>query len=58
MIGGMSAKVQFAGLSPQFVGVNQINVTIPNVTPGNSVPFQIILGGITTSAGVTMAVSP
>jgi len=57
MIGGMSAQVPFAGLSPQFVGVNQINVIIPNVTPGNSVPFQIQLGGITTSDSVTLAVS-
>lgn len=57
MIGGVSAQVQFAGLSPQFVGVNQINVTVPNIAPGNSVPFQILLGGITTSAGVTMAVT-
>lgn len=57
MIGGVSAQVQFAGLSPQFVGVNQINVTVPNVAPGNSVPLQLQLGGITTSASVTMAVS-
>ena len=57
MIGGVSAQVGFAGLSPQFVGVNQINVTVPNVAPGNSVPFQIVLGGITTSDSVTMAVS-
>jgi uncharacterized protein (TIGR03437 family) len=57
LIGGVSAKVPFSGLSPQFVGVNQLNVTIPNVAPGNSVPFQIVLGGITTSDSVTMAVS-
>ena len=29
MIGGKAAQVVFAGLSPQFVGVNQINVGIP-----------------------------
>jgi uncharacterized protein (TIGR03437 family) len=57
MIAGVSAVVQFSGLSPQFVGVNQLNVVIPNVAPGNSVPFQIVLGGITTSASITMAVS-
>jgi uncharacterized protein (TIGR03437 family) len=57
LIGGVSAEVVFAGLSPQFVGVNQINVTIPSVATGNSVPFQIVLGGITTDASVTMAVS-
>jgi uncharacterized protein (TIGR03437 family) len=57
MVGGVSAEVQFAGLSPQFVGVNQINVVIPSVATGNSVPFQIVLGGITTDVGITMAVS-
>jgi uncharacterized protein (TIGR03437 family) len=57
MIGGVSAQLQFSGLSPQFVGVNQLNVTIPNVAPGNSVPFQILLGGITTDASITIAVS-
>ncbi len=56
LIGGVSAKVDFSGLSPQFVGVNQINVTVPEVAPGNSVPFQIVLGGITTS-GTAIAVS-
>jgi uncharacterized protein (TIGR03437 family) len=57
LIGGVSAVVQFSGLSPQFVGVNQINVTVPNVAPGNKIPFQIMLGGITTSDSITMAVS-
>jgi uncharacterized protein (TIGR03437 family) len=57
MIGGVSAPVAFAGLSPQFVGVNQLNVTVPNVAPGNSVPLQIQLGGITSPASVTMAVT-
>jgi uncharacterized protein (TIGR03437 family) len=57
LIGGVSAQVGFSGLSPQFVGVNQINVTIPSVATGNSVPLQIMLGGITTDDSVTMAVS-
>lgn len=56
-IGGMTAPVLFSGLSPQFVGVNQINLTVPNVPAGNSLPLQIQLGGITSSASVTMAVS-
>jgi uncharacterized protein (TIGR03437 family) len=57
LIGGVSAPVGFSGLSPQFVGVNQINVTIPSVATGNSVPLQIMLGGITTPDSVTIAVS-
>jgi uncharacterized protein (TIGR03437 family) len=58
MLGGVPAPVAFAGLSPQFVGVNQINVTVPAGTPtGSAVPLQIVVGGITTSATVTIAVS-
>jgi uncharacterized protein (TIGR03437 family) len=55
-IGGFSADIQFSGLSPQFVGVYQLNVVVPNVPPGNTVPLQITLGGITSPA-LTMAVS-
>ncbi len=57
LIGGVSANVIFAGLSPQFVGVNQLNVVVPNVAPGNSVPLQIMVGGITSPATTTIAVS-
>jgi uncharacterized protein (TIGR03437 family) len=58
LIGGKAAQVVFAGLSPQFVGVNQINVAVPDGTPtGNAVSLQISLGGVTTSASVTIAVS-
>ena len=51
LIGDKPANVVFAGLSPQFVGVNQINVAIPPGTPtGDAVSLQISLGGVTTSA--------
>jgi uncharacterized protein (TIGR03437 family) len=57
MIGNKAAQVVFAGLSPQFVGVNQINVAIPSGTPtGDAVSLQISLGGVMTSASVTIAV--
>jgi uncharacterized protein (TIGR03437 family) len=57
MIGGVTAHVEFSGLSPQFVGVNQLNVVVPNITAGDSVPLQLMLGGITTSDSVVMAVA-
>jgi uncharacterized protein (TIGR03437 family) len=58
LIGGKAAQVVFAGLSPQFVGVNQINVAIPTGTPtGDAVSLQISQGGVTTTATVTIAVS-
>jgi uncharacterized protein (TIGR03437 family) len=55
LIGGLTAEVQFSGLSPQFVGVNQINVTVPQVAAG-VVPLQI-MDGTTTSDSVTIAVA-
>jgi len=58
LIGGKAATVIFAGLSPQFPAVNQINVLIPAGTPtGDAVPIQIQLGGITTDGKITIAVS-
>jgi uncharacterized protein (TIGR03437 family) len=55
LIGGATAPLAFSGLSPQFVGVNQLNVTVPKVAAG-VVALQISLGGITTSNLVTIAV--
>jgi uncharacterized protein (TIGR03437 family) len=58
LIGSVPATVLFAGLSPQFVGVNQINVSLPAGTPtGNAVPIQLQVNGLTTSSSITIAVS-
>ena len=57
LIGGVAARVDFAGLTPEFPGVYQLNVVVPDgVTPGNAVPLQLRTGGITTTDQVTMAV--
>ncbi|MEO7144926.1 MAG: hypothetical protein ABI165_15625 [Bryobacteraceae bacterium] len=56
-VDGMPAMVVFSGLSPQFVGVNQLNIVVPNVTPGDKLPIQIQLGGITSPSSVAIAVS-
>jgi uncharacterized protein (TIGR03437 family) len=57
MIGGVAARVDFSGLSPQFVGVNQLNVVVGAGTPtGNAVPIQIRMGDLTSTNQVTVAV--
>jgi uncharacterized protein (TIGR03437 family) len=57
LVGGVPAEVTFSGLSPQFVGINQINIKIPAGTPtGNAVALQIQVGG-TNSNLATIAVS-
>jgi uncharacterized protein (TIGR03437 family) len=59
LIGGVEAPVVFSGLSPEFVGVFQINATVPaGVTPGDTVPLVIEIGGISSRDDVTMAVGP
>ncbi len=56
-IGGVSATVTFAGLSPQYVGVYQINVTLPSTQlPANAAPLQIQTGGVTGTVQTTVAV--
>ena len=57
LIGGRNAQVAFSGMAPEFVGVNQLNVVVPDgVTPGDALPIQLRVGGITTTDRVTIAV--
>jgi uncharacterized protein (TIGR03437 family) len=57
LVGGVSAKVEFSGLAPQFVGVYQLNFQVPTGVPtGDAVPLQIEIGNITTLDNVTIAV--
>jgi uncharacterized protein (TIGR03437 family) len=54
-IGGQPATVQFAGLTPNFVGLYQVNVQIPGgVTLGSSVPLVISQDGVPSNT-VTLA---
>ena len=56
LIGGVSAKVTFSGLSPQFAGVNQINAIVPSVA-GGMLPLQLEMGGVRTADSITIAVA-
>jgi|GEM_PF-3196199 len=58
-VGGAEAQVLFAGLTPEFVGLYQINIIIPfGVVPGDEVPVVVTQGGVTSRADVTIAVRP
>jgi uncharacterized protein (TIGR03437 family) len=58
LVGGIPAQVAFSGLSPQFPAVNQINIVLPvGVPAGSSVPLQVSLGGITTTAQLNIAIA-
>jgi len=57
LIGGIQASVVFAGLTPQFVGVNQVNVQVPPNAPiGAAIPIQLVQNGITSTDKVTIAI--
>jgi uncharacterized protein (TIGR03437 family) len=58
LIGGSLAQVTFSGLSPQFVGVYQLNVVVPpNISPGGSIQLQVQIGGAVDTGNTTIAVS-
>jgi uncharacterized protein (TIGR03437 family) len=55
LLGGQSAPVAFSGLSPQFPGVNQVNITVPQGAPRGTVPLQLQAGGITSPDAAKVA---
>ena len=57
-IGNVQATdIQYAGLSPDLVGLYQVNVTVPDgVQAGDAVPVTITVGNLQSQPGVTMAV--
>jgi uncharacterized protein (TIGR03437 family) len=59
LVGGITAQVAFAGAAPQFPGVYQLNITIPQNAPtGDNVPLQIQSadGTVTSTNAVVIAV--
>jgi trimeric autotransporter adhesin len=55
-IGGLNAPVNFAGLTPGYAGLYQINAVVPKgVVPGDAVPVTATVAG-QTSAPVTIAI--
>ncbi len=55
-IGGVDAPVSFAGLTPTFAGLYQVNVQVPHAaTPGSAVPLKISVGGVASNT-VTIVV--
>jgi uncharacterized protein (TIGR03437 family) len=56
-IGGVPAKLAFAGLTPTAVGLYQVNVTVPaGIAPGAQVPLTISVGAKASSGATFMAI--
>jgi uncharacterized protein (TIGR03437 family) len=47
-VGGANATVQFAGMTPGFAGLMQVNFVIPNLAPGDY-PMQISIGTVSSN---------
>jgi uncharacterized protein (TIGR03437 family) len=55
--GGVSANTAFAGLTPGYSGLYQINVSVPaGITPGSNVPVTISVNGSASAGAVIMAI--
>ena len=56
-IGGVDAEVQYAGAVPGTIaGLTQINVKVPEVTPGLALPVVVKVGDFASGSSVTVAV--
>ena len=56
-VGNSGAQILYAGQAPYFVsGVAQINITIPSDAPTGIVPLTLLVGGVFSPPGVTIAV--
>jgi len=47
-LGGTNLPVSFAGLAPGFIGLYQVNVTIPANAPTGNQPLVITIGGVSS----------
>ncbi|HLY18290.1 MAG TPA: IPT/TIG domain-containing protein [Bryobacteraceae bacterium] len=50
-IGGLSAKLTYAGPAPQTVGVAQMNIVAPALDPGDY-PLQVTIAGVASNSGL------
>ena len=56
LIGGAPAQIAFCGLSPQFVGIYQLNVVVPGgIATGSAVPVQVQTADGSNANPVTIA---
>jgi len=57
-IGGVTTTQNYCGEAPDLTaGLVQVNALVPeSITPGGAVPVTITIGGVTSQAGVTLAV--
>ena len=56
-IGGVPAQVAFAGLTPGFAGLYQVNAVLPaGVASGSQVPVTVSVNGRAGAGNIFMAI--
>lgn len=55
-IGGTAATAVYSGLAPNYTGLYQFNIVIPNVASANAVPLTFALGGVNGTQTLNIAV--
>ncbi len=55
-VGGQSAQASFAGLTPGYVGLYQVNVTMPGGVASGTQPVSISVGAKSSAPVITMSV--
>lgn len=55
-IGGTTAQVQYAGLTPSFVGLYQFNVVVPDVPASDKTPLTFTLNGTPAAQTLYLAI--
>jgi uncharacterized protein (TIGR03437 family) len=56
LIQNVNCQLFFSGLTPQYPGVYQLNIGVPQVPAGDAVPLQVQVNGITSPATATIAI--
>jgi uncharacterized protein (TIGR03437 family) len=58
-VGGMDARVEYAGLAPTLIsGLYQVNIIVPATLAAGDHPVVIRAGGLQSQTGVTIPVRP
>ena len=57
-IGGVTAPVLFAGLTPTFAGLYQVNIVVPSGLASGVYPIVLTAAGQTSQSGVSLIVGP
>ena len=55
-LGGIAAQPAYDGLAPNYTGLYQFNITVPEIPAGNAVPFTFTVDGVAGSQTLYIAV--